>query len=113
MSKGLLLRVALDKGSGGALAPIFEDGSFEYIPIPENKETSISSTYSSTLGRSKEPLSKFVPIKYTDSQIHFDPEFETFTYGEPARPKLNQLLSLQKKAPSLLIYADLPFLKTQ
>ena len=106
MNKGLLLRVALDKGSGGALAPIFEDGSFEYIPIPENKETSISSTYSSTLGRSKEPLSKFVPIKYADSQIHFDPEFETFTYGEPARPKLNQLLNLQK-GDLLIFYAGL------
>ena len=40
--KALLLRVGIDKGTDGALAPIFKDGSFEYIPIsegdPESKE---------------------------------------------------------------------------
>ena len=110
MKKGLLLRVALDKGSGGALAPIFNDGSFEYIPIPEDIPTSISSTYSSTIGRSKEPLSNFVPKKYADAPIHFDPEFDTFTYGDvrnkPGSKKLGQLLDLEK-GDLLVFYAGL------
>lgn len=40
--KALLLRVGIDKGYGGCLAPIFRDGSFEYIPIPERRATSES-----------------------------------------------------------------------
>ncbi len=34
-AKALLLRVGLDRGTGGALGPIYPDGTFEYIPIPE------------------------------------------------------------------------------
>src|SRR5207237_1564496 len=33
--KALLLRVGIDRGAGGILAPIFPDGSFEYVPPPE------------------------------------------------------------------------------
>ena len=31
----VLLRVGIDTGSGGILGPLFSDGSFEYIPIPD------------------------------------------------------------------------------
>ena len=34
--KAILLRIGIDKGLGGALGPIFSNGFFEYIPIPEN-----------------------------------------------------------------------------
>ena len=43
--KGLLLRVGIDKGSGGCLAPIFRDRSFEYIPIPETLATTERKVY--------------------------------------------------------------------
>lgn len=33
--KAMLLRVGIDTGYGGTLGPIFEDGSFEFVPIPE------------------------------------------------------------------------------
>jgi hypothetical protein len=33
--KALLLRVGIDRGTGGALSRIFADGGFEYLPIPE------------------------------------------------------------------------------
>lgn len=38
-NKALLLRVGMDRGTGGALGPIFDDGSFEYTPIPEREPT--------------------------------------------------------------------------
>jgi len=31
--KAMLLRVGIDKGTDGILAPIFNDRTFEYIPI--------------------------------------------------------------------------------
>jgi hypothetical protein len=36
--KILLLRVGIDMGCGGTLGPIFQDGTFEYVPIPESSQ---------------------------------------------------------------------------
>ena len=104
--KGLLLRVGIDKGSGGCLAPIFEDKSFEYIPIPENRATSETRLYANIKGITGRTFSEFVPEKIRLSHPHYDPEFVTFTYGDPTSPKRNQL---SKLAPGdmLIFYAGL------
>lgn len=34
--KVALLRVGIDSGSGGIDGPVFSDGSFEYLPIPDS-----------------------------------------------------------------------------
>lgn len=105
--KAILLRVGIDKGCGGALSPIFSDGSFEYIPIPESDpETSEIRTYQNTLGRTNNPLSKFLPERICRSKMHFDPEFETFTYGDPSKSKRKSLLKLEKN-DLLVFYAGL------
>ena len=31
----VLLRVGIDTGSGGIHSPLFQDGSFELVPIPD------------------------------------------------------------------------------
>lgn len=51
--KAMLLRVGIDKGCGGVLAPIFEDGSFEYIPIPESDPETRKKGLSKILGEGK------------------------------------------------------------
>ena len=33
--KIVMLRVGIDTGSGGMHGPLFQDGTFEYIPIPD------------------------------------------------------------------------------
>lgn len=106
----MLLRVGIDKGCGGALAPIFEDGSFEYIPIPEEDHDSTESrTYNNTKGRSGYPLAYYVPRKINDYSMHVDPEFRTFTYGDPTS-KRNNLLKLDEN-DLLIFYAGLtPFM---
>ncbi len=105
--KAMLLRVGIDKGCGGALSPIFSDGSFEYIPIPESDpKTNESRTYQNTLGRTGKPLSDFLPSKICQSKMHFDPEFETFTYGDPSKSKRKFLLKLEKN-DLLVFYAGL------
>jgi hypothetical protein len=104
--KALLLRVGIDTGSGGSRAPIFPDGSFEYIPIPEARATTETRTYARMVGRNGKKLSDFVKSSLRDVVPHIDPEFETFTYGDPTRTKRAQLLAL---APGdfLVFYAGL------
>ena len=71
------------------------------------KKTSIPDFYSNTFARhSKKPLSEFVPIKTKALPMHLDPEFETMTYGEPAHPKIDQMLSLNQ-GDLLIFYAGL------
>jgi len=107
--KALLLRVGIDKGTDGVLGPIFQSGSFEYIPISEGDSKSKEDrTYRNTPGRSGKLLSTYLPKKIENRAMHFDPEFETFTYGDPTS-KRNYLLKL-KEGDLLVFYAGLtPF----
>jgi hypothetical protein len=77
------------------LSPRFEDGTFEYVPIPEFKEVCKDRglTYSDVPARYCTSLEQYAGSnRYT----HYDPEFETFTYGEPSEPKRSQLLRLHE-----------------
>jgi hypothetical protein len=88
--KAVLLRVGIDTGSGGLHGPLFHDGTFEYIPIPDGFGLD-SRTYGNITGRHGMNLIGFFPKsrreKMMNQSIHFDPEFETFTYGDPTSLK--------------------------
>ena len=108
----VLLRVGIDTGSGGILGPLFKDGSFEYVPISDGfKCCGISDqTYGNTKGKyAKRLLLYYFPErlqrKRRDMPIHYDPEFETFTYGDPTVPKRG--LRKLKKGDLLVFYAGL------
>lgn len=109
----VLIRVGVDTGAGGIHGPLFADGSFEYIPIPDrfgkNKAGVDSRTYGSTMGRRGQALIDYFPTrmrsKYTDQPIHFDPEFESFTYGDPS-PLKSRLKTLEE-GDLLVLYAGL------
>ena len=104
--KALLLRVGIDKGSDGILGPIFSDGSFEYIPISETDKNSCEThTYTNTKGRSGHYLSYYLSDKIQNKKIHFDPEFETYTYGD-IKTKAKYLTKLRKD-DLLVFYAGL------
>jgi len=75
--KALLIRVGIDSGAGGGLAPIFPDGSFDYIPIPEDAHSVESRRYCTEKGRSGICFSEFVPKKNKRRKLHYDPEFQT------------------------------------
>jgi len=110
--KAMLLRVGIDKGTDGVLGPIFEDGFFEYIPISEgDAQSKEDRTYGNTIGRSGKPLSTYVPKEIENRGMHFDPEFETFTYGDPTS-KRKYLLKLEK-GDLLVFYAGLTPFKNQ
>jgi hypothetical protein len=85
-----ILRVGIDTGSGGIHGPLFLDGSFEYIPIPDDKKPGLP-TYAEMQGKHGRPLIEYFPARLhermQDQCVHHDPEFHTFTYGDPTSPK--------------------------
>jgi hypothetical protein len=104
-----LLRVGIDTGSGGILGPLFSGSTFEYIPIPEGCGKP-SKTYGEIKGKkTKRPLWKFFPrLRQADTVktvVNHDPEFDTFTYGDPARSKRS--LSKLHTGDLLVFYAGL------
>lgn len=105
--KILFLRVGMDLGYGG-LGPLFPDGSFEYVPIPENpnKASPRSVRFSQISARSGGSLDQFVLPRFRGTSAHYDPEFETFTYGDPTKYKRGQLRRLSRE-DLLVFYAGL------
>jgi hypothetical protein len=104
--KALLLRVDIDRGTGGALAPIFRDGTFEYVPIPEAVPTRCSITYATLPGRHASPLATVLPARLAGRHPHIDPDFKSATYGDAAPRKRQQLLRLNS-GDLLVFYAGL------
>lgn len=88
--KIVLLRVGIDTGCGGINGPLFADGSFEYIPIPDGHKID-PRTYGNSFGRYGRRFIEYFPVsrqeKMSSRSMHVDPEFETFTYGDPTPPK--------------------------
>lgn len=88
--KMILLRVGIDSGSGGIQGPLFTDGSFEFVGIPDKKGVGVA-TYGNTIGSGGRLLLDYFPTskrkRMENVAIHSDPEFETFTYGDPTPPK--------------------------
>lgn len=103
-----MIRVGIDTGSGGIHGPIFQDGTFEYIPIPDVLEKD-ERTYGNTTGKHGKNLAEYFPetrkVKVAHQSIHFDPEFTTFTYGDPTSPKAG-LRNLQQ-GDLLIFYCGL------
>lgn len=107
----VLLRVGIDTGSGGILGPLFMDSSFEYIPIPDDfrRHGVDKRTYGKTHGTYGGRLVDYFPEgrrdAVRDQSIHFDPEFLTFTYGDPTSPKAG--LRRLSEGSLLVFYAGL------
>jgi hypothetical protein len=104
--KVLLLRVGIDRGTGGALAPIFADGSFEYVPIPEQGATRCLLTFADLTARRGGSLAAFVPRRIGGLHPHIDPDFAAWDYGDAASNKRQQLLHLRPD-DLLVFYAGL------
>ena len=102
-NKALLIRVGIDTGSGGGLAPIYSDNSFEYIPIPEGVDSSEHRTYNSEKTSSGILFSDYLSKKHFNDKIHYDPEFSTYTYGDYKSKRLQSL----EKNDMIIFYAGL------
>jgi len=108
MTKAVLLRVGIDSGCGGIQSPLFDDGSFEFVCIPDSKRVSIHQ-YGTLVGKNDRPHSDYFPARKqevaAEQHIHLDPEFETFTYGDPTIPKRS--LRKLERGDYLIFYCGL------
>ena len=106
--KVVLLRVGIDTGAGGIHGPLFADGTFEYIPIPDSSGRD-ERTYGNTIGRMGRPLIDYFPgarrPRMSEQPMHVDPEFDTFTYGDPGPAKRG--LARLEPGDLLVFYAGL------
>jgi hypothetical protein len=78
----VLLRVGIDSGCGGIQGPLFQDGSFEFVCIPDKKGVSIH-TYGTVRGKNGTAHVSYFPERrrslMANQTVHIDPEWETFT----------------------------------
>jgi len=106
----VLLRIGVDSASGGTQGPLFSDGGFEYVPVPDRfRGAGVDKrTYGNTMGRRGRLMDYFPESrqdKIADMRIHFDPEFDTFTYGDPT--SLKSRLRHLARGDFLVFYAGL------
>ena len=106
--KVAMLRIGIDTGSGGIHGPLFHDGSFDYIPIPDDDDID-ERTYGNTTSLKERNLVEYFPesrrVTMANRSIHFDPEFATFSYGDPTSPKAG--LRHLEKGDMLIFYCGL------
>jgi hypothetical protein len=105
------INVAANTTLPGFRGPIFPDGSFVYVPIPEREPTDGPVPTYGELG-----LLDAVPFDVdpalVDRRVHFDPEFagyrgrERYTYGDEHGVKARPLSGLEP-GDRLLFYATL------
>ena len=88
-------------------SPLFPDGTFEFIPIPEERDLPGSHAVRYRDLRSHyEPglsLAGYVPQRLWDWPAHSDPEFETFTYGDNCETS-PRAASLKRMAPGDFLF---------
>jgi hypothetical protein len=107
MPRAVAINVAANTNLPGRRGPVYPDGSFVYVPIPEREQTADPvSTYADL------DLAAYVPDDAADLPVHLDPEFagalgrEAYTYGDPHGVKARPLSQLEP-GDSLLFYATL------
>jgi len=109
MTRSVAINVGANTTAPGFRGPIYPDGSFEFVPIPETEPVREPvPTYGDL------PLSIGIPDEIRETPVHFDPEFaefgpgERYTYGDPHGVKARPLLDLEA-GDLVYFYATLDF----
>ena len=105
--RSIAINVAANTNEPGVRGPLYPDGSFEYVPIPESEPTAEPvPTYADL------DLDTDIPEDARDSPVHLDPEFpeyprcERYTYGDEHGVKAGPLSELSA-GDDVLFYATL------
>jgi hypothetical protein len=93
--RSVAINVAANTNEPGVRGPLYPDGRFEYVPIPESEPTAESvPTYADL------DLDTAIPERHRRSPVHLDPEFpeyphcERYTYGDEHGVKAGPLSEL-------------------
>ena len=112
MSKAIAINVAANTNLPGFRGPIYPDGSFVYLPIPEREPTAESVPTYDDLLDALGPLPFAVDDETRRLPVHLDPEFadyprcSQYTYGDEHGVKAGPLSELEA-GDSLYFYATL------
>ncbi|WP_246984597.1 hypothetical protein [Halorientalis marina] len=93
--RSVAINVAANTNEPGVRGPLYADGSFEYVPIPESEPTADPVPTYADLA-----LDTAIPERHRDSPVHLDPEFpeypccERYTYGDEHGVKAGPLSEL-------------------
>ncbi|WP_115863485.1 Nmad3 family putative nucleotide modification protein [Halorussus litoreus] len=107
MPRAVAINVGANTNAPGVRGPVHPDGSFEFVPIPEDAPTAEPVPTYADLS-----LETDLPDGAVESPVHLDPEFaeypecERYTYGDPYGVKARPLLDL-REGDYALFYATL------
>ena len=87
----VIINVGANTHHSGLISPLYEDGSFFFMPIPEEGEKPDANkdlfpgcpklpTYKDFIKDQK--VWQYIRDRYLEKRVHNDPEFKTFTYGD-------------------------------
>ncbi|MBX0322736.1 hypothetical protein EGH21_06800 [Halomicroarcula sp. F13] len=103
--RSVAINVGANTNEPGFRGPLYPDGTFEYIPIPESKPTAVPVPTYADLDLETDVGS------VADRPVHFDPEFpeaggERYTYGDEHGVKAGPISEL-RAGDYLFFYATL------
>ena len=97
------------------VSPLFDDGTFEFLPIPEgdrNLDKNTSAVHYRDLRSHREPnrdLRRYVPERLWNAVCHNDPDLNSFTYGDACdNPKSSNLKNMERGDALLFIARLVP-----
>ncbi len=106
--RAIAINVGANTNEPGFRGPVFPDGRFEFLPIPESEPVADGPTY----GDLAPHLDASIPADLHDTPVHLDPEFpeypccERYTYGDEHGVKAGPLAGLSA-GDYVLFYATL------
>ena len=109
--RAIAINVGANTNLPGIRGPVFPDGRFEYLPIPEREPTNEPVPTYADLDTH---LTLDVPERFFDLSVHLDPSFagypfcSTYTYGDEHAVKAGPLSRLEP-GDLLLFYATLDY----
>lgn len=124
-----LIGVGADDSNSNPYPTVYDDGSFEYIPIPEAHPTIENRTYGTiarnhnggSLSRARDSDSTLADVleyikpkgdggetyvgdKLSNHPIHYDPNFSALTYGEVKSRNKNRIKHLTPESDDILAF---------
>ncbi|RNJ27172.1 Nmad3 family putative nucleotide modification protein [Halosegnis longus] len=98
MTRAVAVNVGANTNQPGVRAPVYADGTFDFLPIPETEQTREPVP---TYGDLASGLRMELPDEIRNTPVHLDPEFagypecERHTYGDPHGVKARPLSDLE------------------